>query len=328
MSWFRVDDDMLDHPKWIQALRDGGDAALHLWMRLGTWSSRHLTDGVIPPHVADVLPGPRGGKTRARAYRALADASLIHRQSDGSITLHDYLDFNPSRDSVLAGRQRKTKNKQDQRDRETVTGDNAAPEPGDRSVPSRPVPSPQNSHSTSGRFKGGPDPEPAALMWLPEAYTPPESLYASAILAGCTRAGLDEAVKYWRGRKLGGEWRSAEAFFEGKLGAIRIREEKTRAAARDGARPGPGHGSGSRDPDLDTTGAATAFRPTGDHRKFCEQHKLDIDVAVRAYVAGGEHEQVGFAQSDKRFMARLKCWAHTGVFLATGPLPGAKRKGT
>ena len=40
MSWLRHDDDMLDHPKWIRALRDGGADALLIWWRLCAWSSR------------------------------------------------------------------------------------------------------------------------------------------------------------------------------------------------------------------------------------------------------------------------------------------------
>lgn len=243
MTWFCIDDSMLDHEKWIRAIGEGGDAALHLWLRLGTWCARHLTDGVVPAHVCKSLPGPRGGKTRARAWQALADAALIHRHDDGSVTLHDYLDYNPSRAKVLADRQRKTKNKQDQRYRDSVTGDDAPSVDGDRSVPSPPLPSPDISLSRaldasitdpppSTPAPSGTETEPAAIEWLPEDFRPAEAVYAAAILAGCTRAGVDEFVNYWRGRKLGGQWRSAEAFVLSKLPSIRDREMKARTEAR------------------------------------------------------------------------------------------------
>lgn len=237
MSWFRVDDGMLDHPKWIKAIRDGGDAALHLWMRMGTWSSRHLTDGEIPAHVVESLPGPRGGKTRERAWQALADASLIHRRSDGSVTLHDYLDYNPSRAKVTSERQRKTKDKQNQRDRDSVTGDRPPTVDGDRAVPSRPVPSPD---LTLTRAAGPELTEPPTHTRVPNNWQPTEAFYGEASMAGVTRADLDEAVRYWRGRKLGGEWFTIEDFFRGKFVQIRRRREtesfKRASAAPDGRR--------------------------------------------------------------------------------------------
>jgi hypothetical protein len=73
--------------------------------------------------------------------------------------------------------------------------------------------------------------------------------------------------------------------------------------------------------DLDTTGAATAFRPSSDHEKFCAVHRLDLSHAVRLYRASPEHAKVGFVESERRFMTRLKCWLATGTFIADGPLP-------
>ncbi len=158
MSWLRMDDAMLDHPKWIRALRDGGDAALHLWLRFCAWSSRHLTDGIIPADVIDAIPGPRGAKVRARAQQALADASLIERRSNGDLLLHDYLEYNPSRAEVMAERGRKAQNQRDRRLRGSVTGDSVEHEAGEspvsHRVPSPPLPSPldpQEERESSAR---------------------------------------------------------------------------------------------------------------------------------------------------------------------------------
>ncbi len=140
-----------------------------------------------------------------------------------------------------------------------------------------------------------------------------------------TRTGLEEAVQYWRGRKLGGEWFSPEDFFRGKFAAIKIREEKARFAEqqeRSGAKGGPRKGEADL---VTTTSAATAFRPSGDHERFCAANGLDLAHAVKLYRASPEHERVGFAESERRFLQRLKCWAATGVFLADGPLPKPKK---
>lgn len=290
MSWFRCDDGMLDHPKWIKALKEGGDAALHLWMRWGTWSSRHLTDGVIPAHVAESLPGPRGGKTRERAERALAEASLIHRQSNGDITLHGYLEYNPSRAKALAERQRKTKNKQDQRDRAGVTGDSPTTVPGDRSVPSRPVPSPDNSLSATAP----PDQtEPATHTWLPKDWAAPESLYAEAVMAGVTRGGLDEAIKYWSGRKLGGEWRSPEDFLRGKFASIREREEKKRFAH---------HVSGK------ARAAAEPWLPDSKAQSYQQRHRIepgDWNRLIAEQLADPDNSERSLAEQHRVFGQRL-----------------------
>ena len=49
MPWFLVDDQFHSHPKTLAT----EPAALGLWAVAGSWSSAHLTDGVVPD---DVLP--------------------------------------------------------------------------------------------------------------------------------------------------------------------------------------------------------------------------------------------------------------------------------
>ena len=140
MSWFRVDDGMLDHPKWKRAIRDGGDAALHLWLSLGTWCSRHLTDGKVPADMLSEIPGPKGKRTRERAMRALESEKLLVKHIDGSVLVHDYLDYNPSRADVLAERSRWASCKRKQRDTEPVHGGHSRDSRVSPDVPSRPVP--------------------------------------------------------------------------------------------------------------------------------------------------------------------------------------------
>lgn len=48
MTWFKVDDQLYDHPKVLD-LPPGakGHAALALWLLAGSWACRHLRDGAI-----------------------------------------------------------------------------------------------------------------------------------------------------------------------------------------------------------------------------------------------------------------------------------------
>lgn len=145
MAWLRVDDGILEHPKFIRAVRVGGSAAIHLWLALAAWCSKHLTDGEVPADMLSAIPGPRGAKVTAKAYRALGEASLIARRSDGGVTLVSYLEFNPSRAEVLATRGRKAKSQRSYRDREKVAGNAQSALPVSSTVSSR-APSPSRPH--------------------------------------------------------------------------------------------------------------------------------------------------------------------------------------
>jgi hypothetical protein len=44
MTWFKVDDQFADHPKWVGA----SDAAVAAWFKGLAYCSRYMTDGLIP----------------------------------------------------------------------------------------------------------------------------------------------------------------------------------------------------------------------------------------------------------------------------------------
>lgn len=73
MPFFFVDDGLYDHPK-VKALPRGPirRGAIALWTIAGSWSSRYLTDGLIPPHMIEEL-----GATPKDAA-ALVAADLWH----------------------------------------------------------------------------------------------------------------------------------------------------------------------------------------------------------------------------------------------------------
>lgn len=77
--------------------------------------------------------------------------------------------------------------------------------------------------------------------------------------------------------------------------------------------------------DLDTTGAATAFRPTSDHERFCSEKSLDLAYAVSLVRQGSRFASLGTPNQNAEFMARLRCWSATGKFIPDGPLPNPRK---
>jgi hypothetical protein len=53
MTWFRVDDGLHSHPKWLRV----SNAARGLWATAGAWSSDQLTDGRVPVYVLAHIGG-------------------------------------------------------------------------------------------------------------------------------------------------------------------------------------------------------------------------------------------------------------------------------
>lgn len=89
MPWFRVDDGFHSHPKVLATSL----AARGLWATAGSWSSDHLTDGVVPDHVLASL----GGTPELAAELVTAG---LWRRKRGAYAFHDFLSKNPSREAV------------------------------------------------------------------------------------------------------------------------------------------------------------------------------------------------------------------------------------
>ena len=93
--WFKVDDRFAMHPKAMVA----GNAAIGLWVRAGSWSMAHLTDGHIP---ADLLVAL--GAKKADANR-LVSAGLWEAVSDG-FRFKDWSDYQPDAADVKAAEEK------------------------------------------------------------------------------------------------------------------------------------------------------------------------------------------------------------------------------
>jgi hypothetical protein len=77
VPWFLVDDHFHSHPHAAKALATE-PAALSLWLLAGSWSSAHLTDGVVPD---DELP--RLAPDAVKLAEALVTARLWRRVKGG-----------------------------------------------------------------------------------------------------------------------------------------------------------------------------------------------------------------------------------------------------
>jgi len=101
MPWVRIDENAMDHPKFL-ALSDG---AWRLWCEGLSYCQKHLTDGVIQP-------------TALKGFRYFSQSRLKNLTTEfidgkgpcwdlveGHIHVHDYLDWNDSRDEVMEARE-------------------------------------------------------------------------------------------------------------------------------------------------------------------------------------------------------------------------------
>lgn len=139
MSWVKLDDGMLDHPKWIVALKEGGSGALCLWLGMMLWSARYLTDGVIPPQVVQTVTGPSRKRDRTKALHGLTTARLVTVDNHGTATLVNYLKYQPSRAATLRERERRIEGQQNRRHAERPPDKPGTSLIPPSSVPSRPV---------------------------------------------------------------------------------------------------------------------------------------------------------------------------------------------
>lgn len=155
MPWFRLDDSFHSHPKVIAA----GNEAVGLYVRCGTYAAEHLTDGFLPKDVV-LLYG-----SGALAEK-LTGVKLWHR-ARGGWTIHDYLDYNPSKQAVdkdrlkAAERQRRHRSGTEPRHNgdtaldQLLTNENAVdnsgnPTGGKRTTTSQGIPSRRDNGVTNG----------------------------------------------------------------------------------------------------------------------------------------------------------------------------------
>jgi hypothetical protein len=107
MPWFRVDDGFHSHPKTLSTSL----SARGLWVTAGSWSSAHLTNGVVRPQDLASL----GGTPSLAAE--LVSAGLWDKRRGGGWVFHDWSGRNPTREAVEKDRADAAKRQRARRDR-------------------------------------------------------------------------------------------------------------------------------------------------------------------------------------------------------------------
>lgn len=107
MAWLRIDDRFRTHPKMHKAGLAGWLAFCGI-----CYCREHLTDGVIPREAVQTLAP---GLTSPYKHAAkLVEIGLWHEHLDG-FQVHDFLDWNPSRQDVMSLRDKERDKKRTQR---------------------------------------------------------------------------------------------------------------------------------------------------------------------------------------------------------------------
>jgi hypothetical protein len=123
MAWFKVDDGWWSHPKTLQL----SPQAIALWVRAGSWSCQHLTDGFISDSTLTLF-----------GYKSVASRDLVEagfwEKADGGFQFHDWADYQEKSEIVRERRERA-------RERMRAVRANKAETNGEvRSTPTRPDP--------------------------------------------------------------------------------------------------------------------------------------------------------------------------------------------
>lgn len=95
MAWFKIDDNLWAHPKFLGL----SAPAFRLWVRSGAYSAQHLTDGIVTKEMLAILGGTR------RHCDELWAAGLWEKIADGGYRFHDWADYQPSKADVKARRE-------------------------------------------------------------------------------------------------------------------------------------------------------------------------------------------------------------------------------
>jgi len=91
MPWFKIDDKAHSHPKFMRA----GNAALGLWLRCGSYSAQHLTEGIVPGVVAEMYgTAPQAAKlVKTGLWHGHGhDCDRCPQPNPGDYAIHDFFE--------------------------------------------------------------------------------------------------------------------------------------------------------------------------------------------------------------------------------------------
>ncbi|PJN00835.1 hypothetical protein CG740_23310 [Streptomyces sp. CB01201] len=91
MPWFKVDDKAHSHPKFMRA----GNAALGLWLRCGSYSAQHLTEGIVSGVIAQLYgTAPQAAKLVKTGlwHEHGHDCARCPQPTPGDYVIHDFFE--------------------------------------------------------------------------------------------------------------------------------------------------------------------------------------------------------------------------------------------
>lgn len=119
MSWTKIDDRILLHPKMLRACELRGDAAWCLWSRGLVYANACDLDGRIPRSMVPKLIDHRRPQDVAAA---LVEVRLWEVLPDGDYLVHDYAECNDTAEQKQRRRSAARTRKRQQRDSEPGRG--------------------------------------------------------------------------------------------------------------------------------------------------------------------------------------------------------------
>lgn len=138
MPWFRLDDRLHCHPKWVKC----SHRARSLWSSAASWAGGQGADGIVPRHMLATW-----GNTVRDAHE-LESAGLWDAHDDGWV-FHNWADFQPTAEQVEADRAAARERQRRARDKARESRVTNGASHGSVTVPpSRPVPSSTTHVST------------------------------------------------------------------------------------------------------------------------------------------------------------------------------------
>ena len=171
MSWIKLDDQWMDHPKIIKVGRDARD----VWLASITWCAKHLTDGYFP---VELLPSlaTMAGIDQANV-KQIAEVLLdvcLWEFVDGRYLIHDYLEYNPTKEQTAANRMARSEAGKIGGGISASKRSSKIQAKGQAKFKQNSTPSPSPSPSPSPNPVPGPEPKDNAATAAPAAKKPPE----------------------------------------------------------------------------------------------------------------------------------------------------------
>ena len=145
VAWVRLDDSFSEHPKLARA----GPLGMAMQIAALCYANRNLTDGFVPRAVAPLLlnfdglyiafpesASPEGQEEPlAVSWQAVAESLVragLWEEEKGGYRIHDYLEYQPSRESVMRAREgsaRRAREFRARRRQEDASGDEGGASP-------------------------------------------------------------------------------------------------------------------------------------------------------------------------------------------------------